>query len=456
MNRRALALLVALALTSAGAAPPNFIVFLIDDLGATDLGCMGSRFYETPHIDRLAAQGMKFTQAYSACTVCSPTRAAMLTGKYPARLHLTDWIAGHSRPHAKLMVPDWTKHLPLEEVTMAEALKPAGYATAQIGKWHLGGPEFYPAKQGFDISLGGTDKGQPPSYFSPYRIATLPDGPQGEFLTDREAAEACKFIETHRDRPFFIYLTHHAVHTPLMGKKEVVAKYQRKAAGQPDYPQKNATYAALVESVDESVGRIVKKLEEMKLEGQTLILFTSDNGGLTLREITRNLGLRAGKGSAYEGGVRVPFIVKWPGVVKPGSTCEVPVMTIDCFPTILEIAGAPRAGAPDGESLVPLFKQTGALKRDALFWHYPHYHPGGATPHAAVREDDFKLVKFYEDGREELYNLRADPSEKSDLSKTDSNRTAALATRLARWQKSVGAQFATPNPRHDAARNPRE
>jgi len=454
---------------SAATRPPNVIVFLIDDMGATDLGCMGSKFYETPNIDRLASQGMKFTQAYSACTVCSPTRAAMMTGNYPARLHITDWIAGSLRPFAKLRVPDWTKHLPLAEVTIAEALKPLGYATAQIGKWHLGGPEFYPTKQGFDMSLGGTDKGSPPSYFSPYKIATLPDGPDGEFLTDREAAETCKFIESNRERPFYIYLPHHAVHTPLMAKKEVIAKYQKKAASQPDYPQKNATYAALVESVDDSVGRVVKKLEELKLDSQTVIFFTSDNGGLVLRETTHNLGIRAGKGSAYEGGVRVPLIVKWPGVVKPGSTCDTPVMTIDYFPTIREIAGAPasstaqkgtapqravpEAGAPDGESLVPLLKQTGGLKRDTLYWHYPHYHPGGATPYAAVREGDFKLIKFYEDGREELYNLRADPLEKTDLVKPDARKAAALSAKLAAWQKSVGAQFATPNPQHDDAKD---
>ena len=452
MMKRVLALFAALACLCTSAAPPNFIVFLIDDLGATDLGCMGSKFYETPNIDRLAAQGMKFTQAYSACTVCSPTRAALLTGKYPARLHLTDWIAGHSRPTAKLRVPDWTKQLPLEEVTVAEALKPLGYATAQIGKWHLGGAEFYPTKQGFDLSLGGTDRGQPPSYFSPYRIATLPDGPAGEFLTDRESAEACKFIETNRERPFFIYLPHHAVHTPLMGKQDVIAKYQKRAAAQPDSPQKNATYAALVESVDDSVGRVMKKLDELNLAGRTVILFTSDNGGLALNNVTRNLGLRAGKGSAYEGGVRVPLIVKWPGAVKPGTTCDTPVLTVDYFPTLCELAGVEKAPQLDGESLVPLLKQTGGLQRDAIFWHYPHYHPGGATPYAAIREGDFKLIQFYEDNRAELYNLRADPQEKTDLAKPDAKRATALSAKLVAWQKSVGAQFATPNPAHDAAK----
>jgi arylsulfatase A len=301
----------------AAAAPPNFIFILVDDLGWTDVSCYGSKFYETPNIDRLASQGMRFTQAYAACTVCSPTRAAVLTGKYPARLHITDWIAGHVRPYAKLKAPDWTMHLPLEETTIAEALKPLGYATASIGKWHLGGPAYYPEKQGFDINIAGCDRGQPPSYFSPYKIATITDGPPGEFLTDRESMEACKFIEQNRARPFFLYLPHHAVHTPLMAKKEVKEKYQAKV--KPGLLQNNATYAGLVESVDDSVGRILKKLEELNIDDRTVIFLTSDNGGLVLNRVTDNSPLRAGKGSAYEGGVRVISIVKWPGVAKRSS-----------------------------------------------------------------------------------------------------------------------------------------
>ncbi len=450
-------LILALLLTAASAAPrpPNIVVFLIDDMGATDLGCMGSQFFETPHIDRLAAQGMKFTQAYAACTVCSPTRAAMMTGKYPARLHITDWIAGSVRPFAKLKVPDWTQHLPLEELTIAEALKTKGYATAQIGKWHLGGPDFYPARQGFDLSLGGTDKGSPPSYFSPYKIATLPDGPDGEFLTDREAAEACKFIAANQDKPFYLYLAHHAVHNPIQSKQEVAAKYRKKAEGQPGYPQKHAAYAALVESVDDSVGRVMKQLDDLKLADNTVVLFTSDNGGLILGGNTVNLGLRAGKGSAYEGGVRVPLIIRWPGVVKPGTTNTTPVLTPDYYPTFLEITGLkPLPGQIiDGESLVPLLKQTGPLKRDAIYWHYPHYHPGGATPYAAIRQGDFKLIHFYEDNRSELYNLRADPLEQTGLANADTKKAAALRARLAAWQQEVGAQFATPNPNHDEEKN---
>jgi arylsulfatase A-like enzyme len=437
----------------ANVARPNVIVMLIDDMGMTDLGCQGSPFYETPGVDRLAREGMRFTQAYSACTVCSPTRAAMLTGRYPARLHITDWIAGHVRPRAKLKIPDWTKHLPLEEITIAELLKPAGYAAASIGKWHLGGPEFYPDKQGFDVNLGGTDRGQPPSYFSPYKIATLPDGPDGEFLTDRESTEACKWIAAHKDGPFFLYLPHHAVHTPLMGKPEVVAKY--KARAKPGDPQRNATYAALVETVSDSMTRILDQLDALKIADRTVVLFTSDNGGLiggTNNPVTANLGLRAGKGSAYEGGVRVPFIVKWPGVTKPGSTCDTPVITVDILPTVAQIAGvaAPAERPLDGESLVPLLRGTGGLKRDAIFWHYPHYHPGGATPYSAVRQGDWRLVTFYEDNHIELYNLKNDPQEKTDLAAAESKKAGELKTRLNAWLKDVGAQMPTPNPDYSA------
>ncbi|HLF95418.1 MAG TPA: sulfatase, partial [Planctomycetota bacterium] len=302
---RTLALLLALASPSQ-ADPPNVVVILVDDLGWTDLGCFGSPFYETPHIDRLAAQGMRFTHAYSACTVCSPTRASLMTGKYPARLHVTDWIAGHARPKAKLKVPDWTKHLALEETTVAEALKAAGYATASIGKWHLGPPAHFPEKQGFDLNRGGCDKGQPPSYFSPYRIPTLEEGEKGEYLTDRLTTEALAFLDSNKDRPFLLHFPHYGVHTPLQAKKAVVEKYQAKAKAGADH--RNAAYAAMIESVDDSVGRIVAKIEELKLSSRTLIVFTSDNGGLL--QSTSNRPLRAGKGSAYEGGVRVPMIVR--------------------------------------------------------------------------------------------------------------------------------------------------
>lgn len=434
----------------------NIVLILVDDLGATDLGCTGSTFHQTPHIDRLAAEGLRFTTAYSACTVCSPTRASLLTGQYPARLHITDWIAGHKRPHARLRVPDWTMHLPRETMNLAKALKTADYATASIGKWHLGGREFYPEHQGFDRNIAGTDRGQPPRYVSPYGIPTLPDGPPGEFLTDRESAEAVRFIRENRDRPFFLYLPHHAVHTPLAGKPEVIARYRARAT--PGAPQRNATYAALLESVDDCVGTLRKTLSELALADRTVIVFTSDNGGLLggpQNPITRNLGLRAGKGSAYEGGVRVPLIVLWPGVTRAGSTSDVPVITADLYPTLLAIAGVPNppGHVVDGTSLVPALQGATTLNRADLFWHYPHYHPGGATPYGAIRRDSWKLIEFYEDDRLELYDLARDPMETRNLAAREPDRARQLRESLTEWRQRVGAQMPTPNPDYDPARD---
>ncbi len=439
---------------------PNVIVILVDDMGQTDLSCYGSRFHETPHVDQLAKDGVRFANGYSACTVCSPTRAALLTGKYPARLHLTDWITGHERPHAKLKIPEWRKFLPFEEITLAEQFKAAGYATASIGKWHLtpalkeGDEAYYPEKHGFDLNLGGYARGQPPSYVSPYKIPTLPEGPKGEFLTDREAAESVKFIEANKDKPFFLYLPHYAVHTPLDGKPEVVAKYQAKAAKTPDLKQKNPTYAALVESVDDALGTIRAALRKLKLEENTIIVFTSDNGGLILRndKATDNSPFRAGKGSAYEGGVRVPLIVFWPAFNKAGSVENTPAITVDLYPTLLEMTGMkPLQSLVDGVSLAPLLKTGAKPDRDAIFWHYPHYHPGGATPYSAVRNGDFRLIHFYEDGRDELYDLANDIGETKDLAALQPDRAKALRTRLDAWLKTVDAQLPTANPTYDPA-----
>jgi arylsulfatase A-like enzyme len=430
-------------------ARPNVVVVLVDDMGWKDLSCQGSDFYRTPHVDRLAASGMRFTSGYSACTVCSPTRAALLTGQYPARLHITDWIAGHDRPFAKLKIPAWQKRLPLETVTVAERLKAAGYATASIGKWHLGAAGFSPREQGFDENVGGTDRGQPPSYFSPYRIPTLADGPPGEYLTDREAAEAVRFIREHRDRPFFLYLPHHCVHTPIQAKPEVAARYAGRLG---EAGGKNAAYAAMVESVDDALGSILDTLDALGLRDRTAIFFTSDNGGLA--QMTDNAPLRAGKGSAYEAGVRVPFLVSWPGVTRPGTTSDVPVITPDIPATILDVTGVgPEPSQPlDGASLAAALR-GGGLDRDALYWHYPHYHPGGATPHSAIRSGDFRLVHFYEDGHSELYNLRSDPGEAADLADADPVRTAALEARLDSWLADVGAQLPTANPDFDPDRD---
>lgn len=448
----------ALAADSTAAPPrPNVIVFLIDDLGWTDLGCFGSKLYETPNIDRLASEGMRFTNGYAACTVCSPTRAAIVAGKYPARLHLTDWIAGHVRKNAKLKIPDWRKYLPLEEVTLAEALKPAGYVCAHVGKWHLGDEPYYPERQGFDVNLGGDKWGAPASYFWPYgnqaRRVPLGGGNEGEYLTDRLTDEAIGFIRQNRDKPFFLYFAHYAVHTPLQAKKEMVAKYEAKLASAGEAGQRCAVYAAMIQSVDESVGRVRQTLRQLKLDRQTVVFFTSDNGGLTLPAcrglpVTSNAPLRAGKGSAYEGGVRVPWIAYWPGTIRPQSVCHTPVISMDLYPTVLQIAGI--AGDPrhrlDGESLVPLLRETGGLERQAIYWHYPHYHPGGATPYGAVREGDFKLIEFFEDHRVELYDLGRDLGETKDLCQTMPDKAQAMRQRLHDWRRSVGAQMPTPNP----------
>jgi arylsulfatase A len=447
-----LALCGALFASSAAARPPNIILILVDDLGPTDLSCTGSSFYETPQIDRLAGKGVKFTQAYSACTVCSPTRAAILTGKYPARLHLTDWIEGHKRPAAMLTPPDWTMYLPHEERTLAEALKEAGYRTASIGKWHLGREEHSPETHGFDLNLGGDHRGQPPSYFSPYKIPSLPDGPKGEFLTDREAEEAVRFIETNKERPFFLYLSHYAVHTPIQAKPGVIEKYKAKI--RQEHPQKNAAYAALIESVDDSVGRILRKLDESDLAGNTVVIFTSDNSGLV--PVTSNAPLRAGKGSAYEGGVRVPLLVFWPGMTVSGSTDSTPVISMDLYPTILEMAGVKPLPQQviDGADLGPLLKNLGTVSRQALFWHYPHYHPGGATPYSAIREGDFKLLEFLEDGHVELFNLKQDVSETRNLANQMPWKANELKARLLAWRESTGAQMPLPNPGFQPGKQP--
>ncbi len=440
------------AFASAAEKPKlNFVFILADDLGWTDLSCYGSKFYETPNLDKLASQGMKFTQAYSACTVCSPTRASFLTGKYPARLHVTDWITGHKRPNAKLVPPDWTMHLPGDETTIAQVLKSVGYATASIGKWHLGDEEFYPKRFGFDENIGGFNKGSPPSYFSPYKNPFLIDGPDGEYLTDRLAEETVGFIKRNKDKPFFIYLPHYAVHTPIQAKPEVIEKYRKKI--KPGDAQNDPAYAALVESLDDSVGRIMSALDDLKLAERTVIIFTSDNGGLIPK--TSNAPLRVGKGSAYEGGVRVPLIVRWPGAAKPGSQSDAPVMSIDFYPTLLEMAGVTDAPnhTSDGENLVPLLKQSGKPKRTTLFWHYPHYHPGGATPYGAIRDGDFKLIQFYETGGFELYNLKEDIGETNNLAKKMGAKIGELNKQLDLWRRNVGAQMPLPNPNYDPTKS---
>ncbi|MBS0263351.1 MAG: sulfatase-like hydrolase/transferase [Planctomycetes bacterium] len=443
-------------------SPPNVILIVADDLGWADLACYGSKYHETPHLDRLAREGMRFTQAYAACPVCSPTRAALMTGKYPARLHLTDWLPGRGdQPSQRLLRAALRQELPLEEITLAERLREAGYATGHIGKWHLGGAGFEPTQQGFDTNIAGTASGSPPGYFAPFTrdgrpLPGLETAPAGEYLTDRLTAEAEEFIATHADHPFFLYLPHFAVHTPLQGQPDLVEKYSQQP--RPGLPQNNPIYKAMLASLDQSVGRVLQKLADLNLEQKTLVLFTSDNGGLATIEgpntpATSNAPLREGKGYLYEGGLRVPLLVKWPGAVAAGSTCDVPVNSIDVVPTIADVVGRPAAPAQvDGTSLVPLLKQQGALAARPLYWHYPHYSNQGGRPGGVIRNGNDKLIEFYDTGRQELFDLQKNPGENNNLVDKSPEKVAQLAAQLKSWREAVGAQMMRPNP--DYAPNP--
>jgi len=433
---------------SADADRPNIVFILIDDLGWADLGCYGSRYYDTPRIDEMASQGMRFTDAYAACCACSPTRASILTGKYPARLHLTDWIPGSTPANAKLRIPDWRKYLPREEVTLAEVLKPAGYATAAVGKWHLGSEPYFPEHQGFDLNIAGSNIGAPRSYFHPYGgRPQLAGGKPGEYLTDRLTDEALAFITARRTEPFFLYLAHYAVHTPIQAKTELIAKYREKRSSG---SQQSPVYAAMVESVDQSVGRVLDALDQLKLAERTMVILFSDNGGLARPSATSNAPLRSGKGFPYEGGVREPLIVRWPGVVAPGSVCHEVVTSVDFYPTIMETVDSGRieqdSTTLDGMSIMPLLKQTGTLQRDAVYWHYPHYNPIGGYPYGAIREGDWKLIEVYGDMHVELYNLSDDIGEANDLATAKPEVAAKLRKKLDDWRISVDAQMPRPNP----------
>lgn len=470
-----LSLLLAVAPLTA-ADRPNIVFFVADDLGQRDLGSYGSTFYETPHLDRLAAEGMRFTDAYAACPVCSPTRAALVTGKWPQRTGVTDYIGAPLQPelwkrNTKLLPAPYADRLALEEVTFAEALKEAGYATFFAGKWHLGPEGWWPEDQGFDVNKGGMDRGGPyggKKYFSPYGNPRLEDGPEGEHLPDRLAAEAGKFIEAHRDRPFLVYYPFYDVHTPLMGREDLVKKYEEKKKrlgleekwgreGERDVRlvQEHAVYAAMVEAMDLAVGRVLGKLDELGLAENTLVLFTSDNGGLSTSEgwPTSNEPLRAGKGWMYEGGIREPLIVRWPAKIKAGSVSDALVSSPDFFPTFLEAAGAetPAGVSIDGKSLLPVFA-GGGLPDRALFWHYPHYGNQGGAPAAAIRKGNHKLIHWFEEDRVELFDLSTDLSEKNDLALARPDLVDSLGAELKAWQEDVGAKFPTPNPDFDPAK----
>lgn len=455
---------------------PNIVFIMVDDLGWRDVGFMGSSFYETSHIDRLARESMTFTNAYAASPVCSPTRASILTGKTPARLRQTDWSPGRGdAPDQKLLQVKDHNHLPLQETTIAEVLGTAGYATAHIGKWHLGGEGHLPTDQGFDVNIGGYEAGGPrrfDGYFSPYENPYMEDGPDGEYLVDRLSAEAVQYIDRHCEEPFFLHLAHYAVHLPLQAKEQMVEVYRAKADSMnlSDHSvfstsdglrhrevQNQPVYAAMVESIDESVGRVLRALEENGLTERTIVIFTSDNGGLATLPVTRNAPptsnrpLRSGKGWPYEGGIRVPLAVRWPGEVEPGSTSEEPVSSIDFFPTILELADLDSQpdDSVDGMSLMPLLRQDAStLDREALYWHYPHYHGSDAPPSGAIRQGDYKLIEFFADPRVELYDLQSDPGEEEDVAPQQPERAIRLQRKLARWRRAVDAQMPAPNPEY--------
>jgi len=510
------ALILAISAPSpAQTAPPhpNIVFFLVDDLGWSDTACYGSDFYETPHIDRLADEGVRFTQAYAACHVCSPTRASILTGKYPARLHLTDWLPGRKDfSFQKLRSAKITLRLPLEEVTLAEALKKHGYATGHFGKWHLGEFPAGPLQQGFDVMIPRNwYRGWPKSgYLSPFHLDGISDS-KNAYLTDRLTDAALRFIEKNKEQPFFLYLSHFAVHDPIQGRPDLVEKYRKKLAkraspkgpafileGNPDdltpmtreqlnqliekpsyagfqvlpkrtvkikQIQDNVEFAAMVESMDQSLGRVMEKLNSLGLEENTLIVFTSDNGGMSganfgnPRRIidrnqlddafsTSNLPLRGAKGWLYEGGIRIPTIVKWPGHGKAGSVCGEPIISTDFYPSILDMAGLPALPEQtmDGVSFVPALKGE-PFERGAIYWHFPHYsNHGMQSPGGAVRMGDFKLLEYFENGTVQLFNLKDDPGEQNDLARKQPEMVAELRKKLGNWRKKVSANLMSSKP----------
>jgi len=491
-----LLLIITICLISCKSEPqkpeqPNIIFILVDDLGWKDVGFMGSKFYETPNIDKLAEGGMIFTQAYAACAVCSPTRASILTGRYPARIGITDWIRGRyanivvpgnklnptgydTVPNRKLLTPKnpyWMEH---DEVTLAELLKTKGYVTGHVGKWHLGPKEWSPLTQGFDFNAGGEDYGHPPSYFDPFSrgefiLNSLPSRNPGEYLTDREADEALAFIEENKDQPFFLYLAHYAVHTPIKAKPEITSYFKEKAKrlGLPaisleEKPtsimyhrvplvgQRNPEYAAMIKSVDESTGKIRDKLKELKISKNTIIVFFSDNGGHIVS--TDNGPLKMGKGFPYEGGIREPLIINWPGITTPGSECDIPVSSIDFFPTLSSAANIeiPDTLIIDGKNLKPILEQNGDLETRDLFWHFPHYWWGTEVkPYSIVRSGNYKLIKHWDYEFTQLFDLNKDISESNNLAGEMPEKVEELEAKLYNWFESTGAKLTLENPLYE-------
>ena len=423
---------------------PNIVIVVIDDLGWTDLGCQGSGYYETPNIDRLAAEGMRFTDAYSCGPNCSPTRAALLTGQYPSRTGVTTVLTKKVHKFALKEHPR-RKSLASEQTTFAELLGEAGYATISLGKWHLGKEkdDEGPLGQGFDENVGGTHQGNPGSYHQPFgkKGNRVPiQAPKGSYLTDIITDRALDFVRRNEDGPFLLYLPYYAVHTPIQPRADLMAKYEAKptVGG-----HKNPGYAAMIEAVDEGVGRLTALLEELDLTKNTLVLVTSDNGG---HSVTSNAPLRGRKGMLYEGGIRVPFIARMPGFIDPGTTSAEPILSVDFLPTLTHLARAEASAPIDGTSLVPLFAGAEHLDRDAIYWHFPHYLPGRQTPASVIRMGDWKLIETLETGQIELYDLDNDISETENLVALHPGLASALHGRLRAWRASVGAKIPTPNP----------
>ena len=449
---------------SFGQAKEEFNVLLIhvDDLGWADIGVLGSDFYETPFIDRLAAEGMLFTHSYAAAAICSPSRAALMTGKYPARMGITDWIYARfqgvgttglpgeyaENPDQPLRTPKNQGFLPLEELTLAERMKVQGYATLHVGKWHLGGEGKYPEDQGFDRNFGGNDLGQPPSYFDPYEPATptpfyafdrVTPRDSGEYLTDREGDEIVNFLQAQTQK-FFIHWAPYAVHTPLMAPQALVEKYKRKAGGK----QKNPVYAAMVENLDQNVGKVLAALDRLNLTEKTLVIFTSDNGGLMgnpANPITNNEPLRSQKGYPYEGGIRVPTVVKWPGKVPAGAQSNLPIVTLDWVPTILDYQGLnPKEPGLDGQSLVEVLA-GGTLESRDLFWHFPHYRGADVVPYSIIRSGEYKLIHYFGEQPDELFSLANDPRETTNLAAQFPDLVIQLKSLLKAWWIETDARM---------------
>ncbi len=437
---------------------PNVVLILVDDMGWTDLESFGSDLYQSPNIDKLANEGVQFTNSYSSCTVCSPTRASIVTGKYPARINVTDWIEGHKFPWAKLNVPDWTMYLDAEEYTIAEAFKDAGYKTAHFGKWHLGEKEEnWPENHGFDLNVGGWKKGAPHrnkkegynGYFTPYGNPRLKDGPDGEYLTERLSNEVCNYIDQNSNESFFVNLWLYNVHTPLQAKQEKIDKYKVLIDNTSNH--KNPTYAAMVEHTDDAVGKIINTLKENGLYENTIILFSSDNGGLigkSKKKVTNNSPLRTGKGDIYEGGVRIPTIIYAPNHTLTSKKVDEPIISMDYYPTLADLAGITTekitSQTVDGKSLLPLIQEK-EMQREAIYWHYPHYHQEGGVPYSAVRLGDWKLIENFETNTFELYNLKEDISESKNLTNEQPDLVAELKNKLTEWRVQVNAQYASPN-----------